>query len=497
MNMKMNQVIVVPIAVLLPLGAVWADGPTVGFAPPVFVSRELGGGEPIVLADHVHHTLIYSSHEGTTLLFRDGLASPTGDIDFGANYRNQVNLFISSDDGETWQRINWNGTGFATDPLMNTGFSDPDLTQDDGGRVYGTGIDLANDSLFSSSDGGRTWDRGTLQCHDGDRPWLAGGRLDEVFLATDTIEGEIADPSGIGHTIFRSQDGGQTCDTTGIVDYGSTADGGSYSGLGKLHFDRAKQRLIEPEVFFDKNGTATGIGVGTWSRGDNAFTPHRVAETTVHNFQTIGLDSADNVYLVWATDPRKPNTDACRNGEPLANELKLSVSRDFGTTWSQPVTFASPGTRVFWPWIVGGDVGKIAVVWYETDSLVDEDCESSNVSIHEATIFGAQDPANRSQISVDVVGHPIHTGSVCQAGTICLATGQDHRLGDYLTDALDERGCVIVASGDTELKDPATGGPLPTSRPIFIRQDAGPALEGGGSCGLSQRHLQRHTQRQS
>ena len=47
--------------------------------------------------------------------------------------------------------------------------------QDAGGRVYNTGIDLVNDALFSSVDGGKSWDRGTAQC-DGDRPWLAGAK---------------------------------------------------------------------------------------------------------------------------------------------------------------------------------------------------------------------------------------------------------------------------------------------------------------------------------
>jgi len=31
------------------------------------------------------------------------------------------------------------------------------------------------------------------------------------------------------------------------------------------------------------------------------------------------------------------------------------------------------------------------------------------------------------------------------------------------------------------LTDPATGAPLPTARPLFIHQDAGPSLT-GGSC---------------
>jgi len=42
----------------------------------------------------------------------------------------------------------------------------------------------------------------------------------------------------------------------------------------------------------------------------------------------------------------------------------------------------------------------------------------------------------------------VHIGWVCQGGTLCVVTGQDRRLGDYFTNALDRRGCVLIATGD-------------------------------------------------
>src|SRR5213082_1046113 len=83
---------------------------------------------------------------------------------------------------------------------------------------------------------------------------------------------------------------------------------------------------------------------------------------------------------------------------------------------------------------------------------------------------------------VDAAGRAIHIGWVCQGGTTCVATGQDRRLGDYFTNVLDGRGCVLIATGDTRLTDPTTGGPLPTARPLFIRQNGGPRLIGSGTC---------------
>src|SRR5256714_2537286 len=219
-------------------GSAGTSAPT--FASPVYVDQTLAGGEPEVFAGTLHGRLIYSAHEGTTHLYRDGIVnSPWGDFSFVSNYCNQVNIWTSPDGGVNWYRDRYLGTTCPTSPAINTGFSDPDLTQDAGGRVYNTGIDLANDALFSSVDGGKTWDRGTADCHDGDRPWLAGAKPNQVYLATDTVEG-----SGSGHQVFVSNDGGNTCSATGIADNGSLPDGGSYTGFGKLYFDNASRSVV-------------------------------------------------------------------------------------------------------------------------------------------------------------------------------------------------------------------------------------------------------------
>src|SRR5213593_4301529 len=68
----------------------------VGFSQPQFVDRELAGGEPLTISDPVHHTIVYTSHEGTTHLYRPGIFAP---LPFGINYRNQVNIWTSDDDG--------------------------------------------------------------------------------------------------------------------------------------------------------------------------------------------------------------------------------------------------------------------------------------------------------------------------------------------------------------------------------------------------------------
>jgi hypothetical protein len=455
-----------------------------GFGPPIYVDQQLAGGEPEVFADTLHGTLVYTSHEGTTHLYRDGIvSSPWGDFSFVTNYCNQVNIWTSPDGGTNWYRDRYLGSPCPTSPAINTGFSDPDLTQDAGGRLYNTGIDLVNDALFSSIDGGKTWDKGTADCHDGDRPWLAGAKAGQVYLATDTLEG-----SNSGHQVFVSNDGGNTCSTTGIDDNGSLPDGGTYSGFGKLLYDRLNGAVVEPAVF-DHGDGSFGVGISTLAAGASSFTPHEAVHgTTMYaHWPAIAMDAAGTIYLVWDTNDRQAGTAGGCNGDatPAPNSIMLVYTKDMGQTWSAPVTVARPGNaRVLWPWVAAGDAGKVSVVWYQTepqDGMPDLDCQTGHIHVLEASYLGLGGKKAQSW-TVDAAGRAVHIGWVCQGGTTCVATGQDRRLGDYFTNTLDARGCVLIATGDSRLTDPTTGAPYPTARPLFLRQTSGPRLIGTGTC---------------
>lgn len=439
----------------------------VGFAKRVVVDQYLAGGEPIVFYDKAHQDYIYSAHEGTTHTLHDGVVeAPVETAQWGANYRNQVNIWTSRD-GRKWARVNLDGTGFEANPTTNSGFSDPDLTQDEGGRVYNTGINLVNDALFSSADGGRTWDRGTVQCHEGDRPWLAGAHKNEVFLATDPTY------SANGHTIYRSTDGGASCGSFGIGDYGP-----GFSGFGKLYYDHTHGSLVEPVIY----GNSTGIGVGILPNASRAFDQQKgqfhqihVADTDglLTHFPGLSLDRAGNIYLTWA--------DAPKSGK---NSIWFAMLSPTGRTLVKPRVIAHPGTTVLWPWIVTGATGNAAIVWYQYDKVApnpDSQSTVGNVYVYEATLLGLGTSHTKDYV-VNASGKPVHSGGICQGGTTCVATGQDRRLGDYLTDNLDARGCVMIATGDTTSPDPATGQPRAWALPVFIPQNAGPSLT-HGSCG--------------
>ena len=121
MRTKLVMGALATLALALPAGARAATPD--GFTPPSFVDSVLAGGEPLVLDDQFHHDLIYTSHEGTTHLYRPGFTSL---LPVAFNYRNQVNMWTSDDAGASWRRVSF-PAGFQTNPAQNTAFS-PSIT---------------------------------------------------------------------------------------------------------------------------------------------------------------------------------------------------------------------------------------------------------------------------------------------------------------------------------------------------------------------------------
>jgi hypothetical protein len=138
---------------------------------------------------------------------------------------------------------------------------------------------------------------------------------------------------------------------------------------------------------------------------------------------------------------------------------------------------------VLWPWIIAGKPGNASIVWYQYDKVVPNPDDANTVGkvyVYQATLLN-QGTSNAKKYVVNASGRPVHEGGICQGGTTCVVTGQDRRLGDYLTNALDARGCVMIATGDTMSPDPVTDGDRAWALPLFIMQNAGPSLT-HGSC---------------
>jgi hypothetical protein len=442
---------------LLLVGAL-AIGPTAhaagtfGFGKPFLVDPTRAGGEPsifqITTGKHAGEYL-YASHAGTTHLWRGGAANMG---DFLAPYRNQTFIWRSSN-ARRWQFVDIAGTGLHS---TSTGFSDPDLTQDDAGNVYEPEIDLANVGVNSSSDGGQSW-IGQPYAQTGDRPWLAAEGNGIVYLGLDFTPSECT-----GETIYKSTDHGLTFPTHSCAQV-PWKKGGEIDGTWKIVMDPKTHTLYEPAVVHDSNANTVGVGVvrstdhgQTWSGTEIA------AVKSLATSPSVAVDAASNVYVVWNEGKGK--------NRHIGASLAYASSRNLGKTWSRPtgitgIDSSAPGS-MFWPWAAGGRAGHLAVVWYQSDKVTNVDQNPSAISVYAAQIFGAAGP-DPSVSVVDATG-VTHRGIVCQTGTLCVATGQDRRLGDYLTCFVDLKGRLLIAYSDTTHYPDS-----PVSRPALVIQNHG------------------------
>ena len=323
--------------------------------------------------------------------------------------------------------------------------------------------------------------QGTAQCHDGDRPWLAGGKKDEVFLATNTPRTTPEPPDLPSHRRRQHL----------LVDRHRRQ---RHDGRRRqLH--RRRQALLRPPtrtarraaLYFDATATASASASARGNRGDAAFTPaqgRRHAAMFAH-WPAIALDAADNVYLVWDTDPRdttghrqrrlRRRADArCPTTIKMARTRRTSARR--GRRRSRSPHPANG--RAFWPWIAAGDAGKVSVVWYQTDKVADLDCQAV-----EHLDRRGDDPRAPTRRRPD--DRHRRRGRPRRSTRRHRLPGRDdlrgHRPGPPARRLLHELARRARLRDDRH----AATRPRPTRRPgrpgrpslpIFLRQDSGPAL---------------------
>lgn len=422
------------------------EPPKFQFGKKLYIDEARAGGEPVsqVAQDG---SIIVSAHAGTTHVYKDPTAVP-GAGDF-ARYYNQTLNWRSADGGKTWDYVGLFGAPEGPHTLTSTGFSDPDLTMDAGGRIYNTEIDLANVAVFSSSDDGQSWPRGNPIAASGDRPWLTGAEPDEVFLYVNSP-----------HQLWRSTDGGLTF---ALVTTGFPAD---------------SKILVDP--LNPKKGLIGPMGAGAAISADDGETwkeyPGILGKATQF-FGAIAADRAGWVYAAAAGGYSGSN-DTTSDGEVTFNYFNRQTKK-----WlSQPIQIPNGGEDTLWPWIIAGDDGRVAITWYQRKAETDEFYIYVAQTLNGHGSYVRCSDGSRQFVEpqfqvVNVTGKkPFHIGKICLAGTACNASanfqGSDRRLGDFFTINFDHKGLLFVVSGDTMLKSP-TGGPKPVANPIFIKQKSG------------------------
>jgi hypothetical protein len=424
----------------------------VSFGDPVLIDPNRAGGEPVSVVAQ-DGSISVSAHAGSTHVYKNPTAVP-GAGDFAVGYFNQTLNWRSTDGGKTWEYIGLAGQGAGPHSATSTGFSDPDYAMDQAGNIYNVEIDLANDAVFKSTDDGQSYPIANPLAWTGDRPWLTALEPDEVFLYVN-----------LPRAMLRSTD-------PNLIQWESLPSPAITS--------KALPDPLNPD-----DGLIGPVGLGRFAiSGDDAqtWTTHRFGPLGPSRqfFGVIAVDTEGNVYQAAAAGYNGPG-DTTPNGEVTFTYYERAT----GETNTQKINVPMPPGDALWPWIIAGDDGRVAIVWYQNLVGSPRAFYAYAAVTHNArgTTLDCSDGTTREvapQFDVEnVSGRPIHVGDICLAGTNCNAAttfdGGDRRLGDFYTVNFDLEGKVFIASADTTFANPL-GGPKPVGNPIFVKQDGGEGL---------------------
>ena len=458
------------------------EAPDVTFGEPRFIDPNRAGGEPVsVIAQD--GSINVSAHAGTTHVYKDPNAAP-GAGDFAIGYYNQTLNWRSIDGGNTWSYVGIAGLHEGPHSLTSTGFSDPDFAMDQAGNIYNVEIDLANVAVFKSNDDGQSYLTANPEAWFGDRPWLTALEEDEVFLYVN-----------LPKALLKSVDGGLTwaplANYTGTSTTPSQAPPISAKALpDPLNPDNG---LIGPQGGTLRGNNAVGdrrfwIGVENDVDVDNPDVPsvrwqqHQTGPLgrTQQFFSSLAADNAGNVYL-GAAGGYTGGADTT----PSGHVSFAYYERETGATNAEVLEIPTPAGDALWPWIIAGDDGRAALVWYQslagkpeefyTFIAVTHNAHGSTVTCsdgHTETIPPRFTVINASQ-------RPVFEGNICQDGTNCNANTSfqrgDRRLGDFFTVNFDKNGDLFIVTADTTRSN-LLGGQKPVGNPLFIKQTSGPPM---------------------
>ncbi len=440
------------------------------FGEPILIDNVRSGGEPVIAVTD-QGTIIVSSHPGWTHVHPTG-GDPTSP-NLVAKANGQSYLWRSTDGGDTWQHIGLPVPVDAGPRSIGPGFSDPDLTIDDTGRIWYTDlIALAHQSVSYSDDDGATWMAGNVVAGAGplvDRQWV-GSHGDRVYLTANYfVDRSAGDDTGGGQ-------GARPFQTT-------TDDGLTWTTLG--YAPCGGDFVVDP-----RDGTIVmgcGLGFATSSDEGATWTVHEPPAGLHQGFfaHEPAIDMAGGIYTAMNGQPLTP-------GDPAT--VVVSYSPDRGGSWKQfdlgPLinqTLGSPGTHVF-AWVSAGSEGRVAVSWIGSPVVGTPASLDGDWFVYTAFIADAhtdQPIITMAQVTPD----PVHRGPMCSSGTTCQATSLvidpindshngDRRMGDFFETTLDSDGNLLLAFADT------VTAPDTISHPIFVKQTGGPSLLAPGDAWL-------------
>jgi FlgD Ig-like domain len=172
--------------------------------------------------------------------------------------------------------------------------------------------------------------------------------------------------------------------------------------------------------------------------------------TTNNTFPIMTVDKADNLHIAFA-DRTNIYLISC----PAGSNASLAAS------WNKPVPLNAPRvpgmeftTTTIFPWIRGGEAGKVAAIWYGTSVVGDPDTPAFETNQVPWKLIYAQVENALSEtptVYLDIAsrqgGGVVHTGQICVRGLGCPDGTRE--LAEYSSVTLDNDGFPNIAYAGT------------------------------------------------
>ena len=153
------------------------------------------------------------------------------------------------------------------------------------------------------------------------------------------------------------------------------------------------------------------------------------------HWPAFDIDSKGNLYVAWDEN----------GGGTRPAGVYYSYSTNAGRTWARPIRVDRNNQT---------DRGA-AARYGSRGSKPPRSCPTTNAetpgehgwriqvaqSLNGHGCRGAAVPGFRTSLATK---EPVHTGTICNSGTVCQAQGIDRRMGDYFTVAVDAQGRLVA-----------------------------------------------------
>jgi hypothetical protein len=370
----------------------------------------------------------------------------------------QTSVWYSSDDGRTF------GTSHTT---STNGGGDCEIDFLPNNTLINADLEVYDSAIRLSTDFGKTWHGTQTAGVEQDRQWFAHSKDGKkVFLVYHDFaaEGEFYAESDDGGLTWPTSLGAQPVNGTDQValpglgaarpgDAASLVDQGGNTFSGPMLLGPGGDKYVLYSISDAKSnategtppyGPTRGIVVAHMGPEDGAFT-NKYAVTsdgTAANgaiFPWGSVDQAGNVYLFYNSD----------RGAPGHFHTYYVYSTDKAAHWSQPIKVddvpLGRGAQVYSTGDAGAD-GVIDLAWYGENGVTGTEGTNS-WDLHFAQVRGAHSAHPSITRALVAPGDPLHKGSVCLSGLLCV-TGGDRSLLDFFELVIGKDGLAQIAYAD-------------------------------------------------